>query len=107
MKDIISTWSASRVNQYLSDFARSNDLKLATPSPQISGNLFFSSISYSMCDYFESASDLDVIKLYYQIHPTEVNVPIWNSCRFPLATYVYFLLIPSFNCVFISGARII
>jgi hypothetical protein len=69
----ISKWSAIRVAKYLADFAESNGMMLRTPSPDWSGIDLMAVRIYNLCDIFEDASDIDVLKLYFEIHPTEVK----------------------------------
>jgi hypothetical protein len=66
-------WSSSRVAKYLADFAASNDLKLQSQGPQLLGETIWEFQPSSLFRYFEDASDIAVLDLYYQIHPTEVT----------------------------------
>jgi hypothetical protein len=71
--DIIK-WSTSRVAEYLQDFARSNMVKLRDRRPQISGSVLLVIKQYQLSEIFEDAtSSIVVLKLFYQMHPTEVN----------------------------------
>ena len=72
----ISKWSIRRVSEYLEDFARSNRVKLKSGRLPLTGSKFFAlnPFTLSQCDLFEDViSDIVVLKLYYQIHPTKVN----------------------------------
>jgi len=83
----IREWSPSRVNKFLVDFAERNKLKLCAPVPRLSGKLLENLMYAALFDIFEDASDIDVVNLYYQIHPTEVTLEIQVS----------FLVIPWFG----------
>jgi hypothetical protein len=48
-------------------------MMLRTPSPDWSGIDLMAVRIYNLCDIFEDASDIDVLKLYFEIHPTEVK----------------------------------
>ena len=86
----ISKWSIRRVSEYLEDFARSNLVKLKSGRrPLLTGSNCFAlkPLSLSKCDLFEDViSDLVVLKLYYQIHPTKVKTDLCS----PLDAFLEF-----------------
>ena len=75
----IREWSPSRVDEFLTDFAERNELKLRTPVPQVSGEILEKCpCSTLLVLFFEEASDVDVLNLFFEIHPTEVTLDL--SC---------------------------
>ncbi len=69
----IREWSPSRVAKYISDFADSNNLKLSSTCPRLIGFYLETLTQRALFEIFDDASDLDVLNLFYQIHPTEVT----------------------------------
>ena len=85
----ISKWSIRRVSEYLEDFARSNLVKLKSGRQPLTGSKIFAldPLSLSKCNLFEDViSDLVVLKLYYQIHPTKVKTDLCS----PLDAFLEF-----------------
>jgi hypothetical protein len=81
------------VAKYLADFAASNDLKLQSQGPQLLGSSIWEFQPSSLLQLFEDASDIAVLDLFYQIHPTEVTS---NSILFLLSAIV----LPFFICMY-------
>jgi len=67
------------VARCLTDFADGNKLKLRSPRMQLSDSDFFEMSPFSLTALFEDSSDIDVLNLYYQIHPTEGRVSLDES----------------------------